>query len=431
MTNSFSPDIVGRMSAVRDDILTRFRDEFAAEELARPTSRSKIRGARIIEESIEYWDRQFVTEGSPPIPNKSEFAQSLLDDLLGLGPLQELMDSPDVEEILINGFDRVFTIEGRKRHRPDIVFRDDEHLRQIISRVLASTGRTLTTTSPMVDARLPDGSRLNAVIPPIVSHTAVSIRKHLRSAMTVDQLVSSGMLTDDAGEFLIAAVRGGFNILVAGGTGAGKTTFLNALIAVIDDIDERVITCEEVMELQTEELVADCVAMEARPETEAGAGAVPVRALVRNALRMRPTRIIVGEVRGAEAIDMLSAMNSGHDGSMCTIHANDSRSAIEKLTIYAMMADEELPQSAITMMIARAIHIIVHIRQDLGTRLRVVESIYEIRGIDQSASGPLITGAALWERTAGTLEYMNTPTAYGERIVRGGWMGGPRSWLPS
>src|SRR5690606_31666766 len=229
-------------------------------------------------------------------------------------------------------------------------------------RAIGPLGRRLDETSPMVDARLPDGSRLNAVIPPLTARsTHVTIRKFVLRARTLDDLVELGTLPPQAAGFLEAAVRAGLNLLIAGGTGSGKTTCLNALGACVAGLEERVVTIEETAELQLEGVLPDCVALQGRPPNVEGTGAVSIRSLVKNALRMRPTRIVVGEVRGAEALDMLTAMNSGHDGSMCTIHANGPRQALGKLRTYALMAEEALPAVAVTEMVAEAVDLVVHL----------------------------------------------------------------------
>jgi pilus assembly protein CpaF len=245
----------------------------------------------------------------------------------------------------------------------------------------------------MVDARLPDGSRLNAVIPPLsMRWTHVTIRKFLLRARTLDDLVGLESLTAEVAGFLEAAVQAGLNVLISGGTGSGKTTCLNALGASIAGAQERVVTIEETAELQLESMLPDCVALQARLPNVEGAGAVSIRSLVKNALRMRPTRIVVGEVRGGEALDMLSAMNSGHEGSMCTIHANGPRQALSKLRTYAMMAEEALPARALTEMIAEAIDLVVHLRLETASGRRVVASVYEVTGLEHPAeAGPHVS----------------------------------------
>jgi pilus assembly protein CpaF len=271
----------------------------------------------------------------------------------------------------------------------------------------------------MVDARLPDGSRLNAVIPPLTSRwTHVTIRKFLLRARTLDDLVALGTLPAEVAAFLEAAVQGGLNMLISGGTGSGKTTCLNALGSSIAGADERVVTIEETAELQLESMLPDCVALQGRPANVEGAGGVVIRSLVKNALRMRPTRIIVGEVRGAEALDMLSAMNSGHDGSMCTIHANGPRQALSKLRTYAMMAEEALPARALTEMIAEAIDLVVHLKMEPQSGRRLIDSIYEVTGMEEDA----VAGSELFVLSeGGALQWTGIRPRCAERLDAGGF----------
>ncbi|HWO73765.1 MAG TPA: ATPase, T2SS/T4P/T4SS family, partial [Dehalococcoidia bacterium] len=245
--------------------------------------------------------------------------------------------------------------------------------------------------------------------------THLTIRKFLLRAHTLDDLVGLNTLTEEAAGFLEAAVQAGLNILISGGTGSGKTTCLNALGTSIAGSHERVVTIEETQELQLESMLPDCVALQARLPNVEGAGGIAIRSLVKNALRMRPTRIIVGEVRGAEALDMLSAMNSGHDGSMCTIHANGARQALSKLGLYAMMAEEALPQKAVTEMIAEAIDLVVHLRLDAGSGRRLVESIYEVTGLEEDA----IAGSELYTFAEGDLRWTGIRPRSAERLTAG------------
>ena len=270
----------------------------------------------------------------------------------------------------------------------------------------------------MVDARLKDGSRLNAVIPPLTSHSAqVTIRKFALRARTLDDLVALGTLSPEAQGFLEAAVRSGLNLLISGGTGSGKTTCLNALGASISGLEERVVTIEETAELQLEPVLPDCVALQSRPPNAEGAGGVTIRALVKNALRMRPTRIVVGEVRGGEALDMLTAMNSGHEGSMCTLHANGPREALNKLRTYALMAEEALPAEAITEMIAEAVHLVVQLRMESASGRRLVASIYEVTGME----GGAVSGSELFRVEGGALRWTGIRPRCAERLEAAGF----------
>jgi pilus assembly protein CpaF len=318
----------------------------------------------------------------------------LFDSLLGLGILQPFIEAPAVEEIICNGPNRIFVIEdGQKRLVSDLYFDDDEELLQLVKRLVGPLGRRLDESSPMVDARLPDGSRLNAAIPPATTRwCSVTIRKFILRAHSLEQLVQLGTLTEVAAQFLDAAVQAGVNILVSGPTGSGKTTFLNCLGASIVSVDERVITVEEVAELQLERQLPDCVALQARAGNVEGAGEIRIRDLVRNALRMRPTRIVVGEVRGAEALDMLLAMNTGHEGSLTTIHGNSPRDALDRLATLAMMAEERLAGEALAKMTAHTIELVLQLRFEPRTGRRRLVSIFEVAGLE----GDVLTGQELW-----------------------------------
>jgi pilus assembly protein CpaF len=375
-----------RERALREEVREELRRVMAIDALAEPGPGEVERVRRIIAERIDGFNRRALAAGEPPLTDTQGLAQRILDDILGLGPLQPLLDDPAVEEIIVNGPHRVFTIESGCKRLADVFFEDDGELLRLVRRAVGSLGRRLDETSPMVDARLPDGSRLNAVIPPLTSRwTHVTIRKFLLRARTLDDLVALGSLTPEVASFLEAAVQAGLNILISGGTGSGKTTCLNALGASIAGAHERVVTIEETAELQLESMLPDCVSLQARLPNVEGVGAVSIRSLVKNALRMRPTRIIVGEVRGGEALDMLSAMNSGHEGSMCTIHANGPRQALSKLRTYAMMAEEALPARSVTEMIAEAIDLVVHLRLEPNSGRRLVVSLYEVTGLEEDA----------------------------------------------
>jgi pilus assembly protein CpaF len=304
------------------------------------------------------------------------------------------MDDATVEEVICNGPNRIFTISrGRKQLAQDLFFDDDEELRGLVKRLVGPLGRRLDESSPMVDARLPDGSRLNAAIPPATTRwCSLTIRKFLLRAQSIEQLVELGALTESAALFLDAAVQGGVNILVSGPTGSGKTTLLNALGSSIASLDERVVTVEEVAELQLERQLPDCVALQARASNVEGLGEIRIRDLVRNALRMRPTRIVVGEVRGAEALDMLLAMNTGHEGSLTTIHGSSPRDALDRLATLAMMAEERLTSDALTKMVARTIELVLQVRFEPRAGRRRLVSIFEVTGLE----GEVVTGNELW-----------------------------------
>jgi pilus assembly protein CpaF len=310
---------------------------------------------------------------------RERVVNEVLDETFGLGPLEPLMSDPTVTDILINGHDTVYVERNGVLERAPVAFADAQHLLHIVQRIVGQAGRRVDETSPMVDSRLPDGSRINAIIPPLALDGAlVSIRRFGVKPIQAADLVSNKSLTLEMLEFLGACVRARLNILVSGGTGSGKTTLLNALSAYIPP-EERVITIEDAAELRLQQRHVG--RLETRPSNAEGAGQVTTRDLVRNALRMRPDRIIVGECRGAEALDMLQAMNTGHEGSLTTVHANDTRDALGRLEIMVGMAGFDLPIWVIRRQIASAIHIVVQVSRLLGGGRKVVK-ISEIAGLE-------------------------------------------------
>ncbi len=304
---------------------------------------------------------------------------SLINEILGYGPLQPLLEDPEISEIMVNGPYQVYVERHGKVELIGVRFRDEQHLMRIIEKILLPLGKRVDERVPMVDARLPDGSRVNVVIPPVsLNGPCVTIRKFSRDPLTMSDIISFGTLTPEAAQFLQAAVQAKLNSLITGGTGAGKTTLLNILAAFIPN-DERIITIEDTAELQLRQ--DHVVRLEARPPNIEGIGEVTIRDLVRNALRMRPDRIIVGECRGGEALDMLQAMNTGHEGSMTTIHANNPREALSRLETMVLMAGMDLPVRAIREQIAGAIDIIVHMAR-LRDGTRKIMQISEITGME-------------------------------------------------
>ena len=303
----------------------------------------------------------------------------VLNELFGLGPLEALLVDPAISDILINRFDHVYIERNGILELTDIVFKDDRHLLRIIERIVSAVGRRIDESSPMVDARLADGSRVNAVIPPVsLDGPVVSIRRFRTERLGAQDLVERGALTQDMLDFLHAAVASRLNIIVSGGTGAGKTTLLNVLSGFISD-RERIVTIEDAAELMLRQ--RHVVRMETRPANIEGRGAIKQRDLVINALRMRPDRIILGEVRGEEAVDMLQAMNTGHDGGLTTVHANSARDALHRLDTMVAMANLNLPDRAIRQQIASAIHLIVHVSR-LADGRRNVTGVTEITGME-------------------------------------------------
>jgi pilus assembly protein CpaF len=290
---------------------------------------------------------------------RRQLVREITDDILGYGPLEPLLRDDSVTEVMVNGADRIYVERSGKIERAGVTFVDDAHLLRIIDKIVSQVGRRVDEASPMVDARLPDGSRVNAIIPPLsLRGPTLTIRKFSRDPYTMDDLINFGSLTPKAAHFLAACVQGKLNILISGGTGTGKTTTLNALSAYVPG-DERIVTIEDAAELQLQQ--EHVITLEARPANIEGQGEVKIRELVRNALRMRPDRIIVGEVRGAETLDMLQAMNTGHEGSLTTIHANTPRDALSRLETLVLTAGVDLPLRAIREQVASAFDVLVQI----------------------------------------------------------------------
>ncbi len=305
--------------------------------------------------------------------------QEVIYEVLGYGPIQTLIDDPDITEIMVNGPHQVFIERNGKLQLTNRRFADDDHVMRIIEKVIAPLGRRLDESMPMVDARLPDGSRVNAIIPPLaINGPCITIRKFSADPYTPDDLVNFGTMTSQIKDFLEACVRSRLNILVAGGTGSGKTTTLNVLSAFIPE-GERIVTIEDAAELQLQQ--DHIITLESRPPNTEGKGDVSIRTLVRNSLRMRPDRIIVGEVRGGEALDMLQAMNTGHEGSMSTLHCNSPRDAIARLETMTLMAGMELPINAIRQQISSALHLIVQ-QNRLRDGSRRITSVTEVQRME-------------------------------------------------
>jgi len=319
-----------------------------------------------------------------PAPEKERLCREIRNELMGYGPLEPLLADASINDILVNRYDKVFVERRGKLEASIIRFTDNAHLLKIIEKIASGVGRRIDESSPMVDARLPDGSRVNAIIPPLaLDGPALSIRKFSRDPIKVEDLVDLGSITVDMAQVLHGMVQARLNILISGGTGTGKTTFLNVLSGFIPN-DERIITIEDSAELQLQQ--DHVVRLETRPPNLEGQGEVTQRDLVRNALRMRPNRIILGEVRSGEALDMLQAMNTGHDGSLATIHANSPRDALTRLETMVSMAGLHIPDRAIRHQIASAINIVLQLAR-LSDGSRKMMNLYEIVGME----GDMIT----------------------------------------
>src|ERR1044072_7848839 len=312
-------------------------------------------------------------------PERARLFEQIAAEILGLGPLQPLLEDDTITEIMVNGAKNIYIERKGKIHRVPVTFENNDHVMRIIDRIVAPLGRRIDESSPYVDARLQDGSRVNAVIPPIsLVGPVLTIRKFSRNPITVEQLIQFGSITQEAIQFLKACVESRLNIVISGGTGSGKTTFLNVLSGFIP-ADERIITIENAAELQLRQ--EHVVTLESRPPNIEGRGEITIRNLVVNALRMRPERIIVGEIRDEAALDMLQAMNTGHDGSMTTLHSNGPRDTLARLETMGMMCGIELPHRAIPEQIASARHVIVH-QERLFDGSRKVTNIAEVQGME-------------------------------------------------
>jgi pilus assembly protein CpaF len=318
-----------------------------------------------------------------PLLNRMErerLIDEVLDETFGFGPLEVLLKDPTISDILINGPHKVYVERRGKLEKTDVKFRDNEHLLQIIDRIVSKVGRRVDETSPMVDARLPDGSRVNAIIPPLaLDGPSMSIRRFGANPLKLEDLLNYKAFTPEMAMLMEACIKARLNIVISGGTGCGKTTLLNTLSSFIPH-DERIVTIEDAAELQLQQ--DHIVRLETRPPNIEGKGAVTTRDLVRNALRMRPERIIIGECRGAESLDMLQAMNTGHSGSMTTLHANSTRDAQARLETMVMMAGMELPMKAMRQQIASAVDVIIQANRLQGGP-RKVTSITEVMGMEQ------------------------------------------------
>jgi pilus assembly protein CpaF len=359
---------------VKADLHRKILDRLDLEKLGRATGDA----AR---EEVLVLIRNSVNSEAVPLSfaERERLAREILDEIFGLGPLEPLLKDPSISDILVNRFDRVYVERAGKLEVTGLSFKDNQHLMQIIDRIVSRIGRRVDESSPMVDARLADGSRVNAIIPPLALDGAcLSIRRFGRDPVTWRNMIENKTLSESMLEFLSAMVKGRLNLLISGGTGAGKTTLLNVLSGYIPN-SERIVTIEDAAELQLKQ--EHVVRLETRPPNIEGKGAVRMRQLVINSLRMRPDRIVVGEVRGEEAFDMLQAMNTGHEGSLTTVHANSPSDALARVENMVSMANLNIPERAIRQQVASAIHAVVQIAR-LSDGTRKVMTVAELTGME-------------------------------------------------
>lgn len=325
--------------------------------------------------------------------------KEVLNDLLGYGPIQPLLNDPEITEVMVNGPKSVYVEKKGHLVKSSVAFDNDNHVLQIIDRIILPLGRRVDAESPTVDARLPDGSRVNAVVPPVaIDGPSITIRKFSKERLGINDLINFGSITEKMAEFLRACVLAHLNVIISGGTGSGKTTLLNVLSSYIPE-QERIVTIEDAAELQLQQ--DHVVRMETKPENLDGRGAVTIRDLVRNSLRMRPDRIVVGEVRGGEALDMLQAMNTGHDGSLTTVHANSPRDALARLETLVLMAGMDIPLKVVRQQIASAVDLIVQ-QTRLTDGSRKVTAITEVAGMEGETV--VLTDIFKFEQTGVTTE---------------------------
>jgi pilus assembly protein CpaF len=403
---------------VKADLHRKILDRLDLEKLGRTTGDS----AR---EEVLILIRSSVNSEAVPLSfaEREQLSREILDEIFGLGPLEPLLKDPTISDILVNRFDRVYVERGGKLEVTGLSFKDNQHLMQIIDRIVSRIGRRVDESSPMVDARLQDGSRVNAIIPPLALDGAcLSIRRFGRDPVTARNMLDNKTLTEPMLELLSAMVKGRLNLIISGGTGAGKTTVLNVLSGYIPN-SERIVTIEDAAELQLKQ--EHVVRLETRPPNIEGKGSVRMRQLVINSLRMRPDRIVVGEVRGEEAFDMLQAMNTGHEGSLTTVHANSPRDALARIENMVSMANLNIPERAIRHQIANAVHAVVQVAR-LSDGSRKVITVSEVTGMD----GDMITLQDIFSfdrsgidesgKVRGVFRSTGRPPQFAERLATAG-----------
>ena len=403
---------------VKADLHRKILDRLDLEKLGRTTGDSARDEVLVI-------IRSSVNSEAVPLSfaEREQLSREILDEIFGLGPLEPLLKDPTISDILVNRFDRVYVERGGKLEITGLSFKDNQHLMQIIDRIVSRIGRRVDESSPMVDARLQDGSRVNAIIPPLALDGAcLSIRRFGRDPVTARNMLDNKTLTEPMLELLSAMVKGRLNLIISGGTGAGKTTVLNVLSGYIPN-SERIVTIEDAAELQLKQ--EHVVRLETRPPNIEGKGSVRMRQLVINSLRMRPDRIVVGEVRGEEAFDMLQAMNTGHEGSLTTVHANSPRDALSRIENMVSMANLNIPERAIRHQIANAVHAVVQVAR-LSDGTRKVITVSEVTGMEGDMI--VLRDVYVFERSGndesgkvrGVFHSMGYPPQFAERLATAG-----------
>ncbi|NMR29406.1 CpaF family protein [Arthrobacter sp. SF27] len=378
-----APLLSGESTAIPIDALASLKHRAATALFDRMGAR--FNDATLSEEDLRFTAReelgQIIDEEQVPLSadERRRLIRDVADDVMGYGPLQRFLDDSTVTEIMVNRMDQIYVERQGRVMLTDSRFSSEDHLRKVIERIVSKVGRRIDESSPLVDARLEDGSRVNAVIPPLaVNGSSLTIRKFSKVPLTVQNLIDFGTMTLEMSELLDACVKAKLNIIVSGGTGTGKTTLLNVLSSFLPESD-RIVTIEDAVELQIQQ--QHVVRLESRPPNTEGKGAVTIRDLLRNSLRMRPDRIVVGEVRGGESLDMLQAMNTGHDGSLSTVHSNSPRDAVARLETLVLMAGMDLPLRAIREQIASAVDLIIQIAR-LRDGTRRITHVTEVQGME-------------------------------------------------
>jgi len=395
-------------------------------------------------ESLQFGDRNQIlkerlneayvqTKVSLPEDIRQQIFHEIFDEMTGFGPIQPLLDDPDISEVMVNGPKKIFIEKGGKVTKSAVTFDDDDHVLRIIDRIILPLGRRVDADSPAVDARLPDGSRVNAVIRPVsIDGPCITIRKFKKDKLSIQQLIDYGSLTQNMGEFVRACVLAHLNIVISGGTGSGKTTLLNVLSSFIPE-GERIVTIEDAAELQLQQ--DHVLRLETKVANTDGRGAVTIRDLVRNALRMRPDRIVVGECRGGEALDMLQAMNTGHDGSLTTLHANTPRDALSRLETMVLMSGMDLPLKVVRQQISSAVDLIIQ-QTRLKDGSRKVTAITEVIGMegDTVVMTDIFkfeqTGVGLDGKIKGELKATGIRPLFGPKLEAAGYKLGAEIFMP-